>query len=334
MASVFLLSCTAAPPSYVRHGAAQRDRSTNGRVAVSVGSSRARVADRRCPVNARGSDVVLAIVGETAITGCEVYIEWQRRLRLGAQSDDPAVILRALIDEALLASRYEGLPPPEVTRELAEALVRHDALDAMEPVTDRELARWSQRHDDDGDLPARVRARHLVFSTRTQALSALRRLQNGERFEVLLTASIDPLRERDEGDLGYVSTERDDLPDALVRSVLSIATVGDWAAEPVRVSHTVTLRTHRRGRWHERRRTVVGWHLVQLVDRIEAQSTDPEILRRRARSRLGRERYDSAVDTARERWAERFHQQLGGAINTEALRTVRVNSSVGRVVSQ
>ena len=320
-AAVLLLSlaaCTHAPPSFVT-ATEPGARSAHAPARSDGGVARVPTVDAGCPLTAPGTDAVLATVGDATITGCDVYVEWHRRTRLGWRVDDAAAILRELVDRALLASRHEGALPPEAQRELAEALLRHEALAAMEPVSESALRRWMDRHDEPETAP-RARARHLVFATRPAALAALRRLHEGGSFDEALASSIDPLRERDQGDLGYVSTGRSDLPAELVRAVFAVREVGAWADEPVRVTQTVTVQVRRR----QRERRVVGWHLVQLLDLAPSRVLSREELRRRALHRLSRERYESALDAARARWAERLRGELRGAVDARALGTVRV----------
>ncbi|MEZ4407787.1 MAG: hypothetical protein R3A52_15135 [Polyangiales bacterium] len=63
------------------------------------------------------------------------------------------------------------------------------------------------------------------------------------------------MREQDQGDLGYVSTGRSDLPAELVRAVFAVREVGAWCDEPVRVTQTVTVQVaacgdgNASGRW-------------------------------------------------------------------------------------
>lgn len=315
-----LAACTHAPPSFVT--ATEPSARAHASSRADAGVARAPTVDAGCPLTAPGTDAVLATVGDATITGCDVYVEWHRRTRLGWRVDDAAAILRDLVDRALIASRHEGPLPPEAQRELAEALLRHEALAAMEPVSESALRRWMDRHDDPETSP-RARARHLVFVTRPAALAALRRLREGARFDEVLASSIDPLRERDQGDLGYVSTGRSDLPAELVRAVFAVREVGAWCDAPVRVTQTVTVQVRRR----QRQRRVVGWHLVQLLDLAPARVVSPEALRRRALHRLSRERYESALDAARAQWAERLRGELRGAVDARALGAVRVRPS-------
>ena len=100
-----------------------------------------------CPFPMDDPGLVIARVGDTVITACDVAVARVQRMRAGLSGDDLHVILRDLVDDALLAQEAQarGLSSPEAARALADALIRADARVAL-----------AERRPDDDDL-----ARHL-----------------------------------------------------------------------------------------------------------------------------------------------------------------------------
>lgn len=292
-----------------------------------------------CPVAVEGAGVVLARVGATSITGCDLAIEWRRRRSAGLRVDDPRALLQGLVDDALRAEMVAAPPPPrrgDITRdrdvdaELAEALIRREALDALEAErpTDDEVQRYYDRHLDEFTTSERARVRQLLFLDREHAVAAIHALQQGTPFESLLPRSVDPLATRDEGDLGYIvrGGTNEAFPPELIEPAWSLREPGDVLEAPVRVTSRATTTVIRRGRAHTSVRRTRAWCVLQLVDRAPESITPLEQARTRILHRLTRSDYLTERMAARARWEQQLAPQASQAIRDEGLGLLRLRA--------
>ncbi len=282
-----------------------------------------------CPVALDDPGLVLATVRAARITACDVAIAREQRLRAGMSADDPRAILRSLVDEALLASEAAERAPrlePAVARALADALVRDEARTVLAErrPTRRELDRWLEEHPESRVREARVHLRQLVFASQDDARRAIAALRAGTAFEELLERSVDPLAERDQGDLGLLTAEGAPgvLP-AVVVAGFSLTEPGSVVDHPVAGNLRVSL-PRAGGRRRGRARVATLWHVVQLLERVPEERLDDAAVRERAADRILRDRYSRARAEAREGLAERFSPLVHQGIDHAALSRVRV----------
>lgn len=283
----------------------------------------------QCPVAIDDPGLVLATVGDATITACDVAIVREQRLRAGLGADDTRAMLRGLVDDALLAAEAEAMAPrlePAVARALADALIRDEARSALAErrPTERELDRWLDEHPESRVREARVHLRQLVFASLPEAREAIAALRAGTAFEDLLPRSIDPLAQRDGGDLGLLTG------DGAAGVLPGVVTIGFALTEPFSVADdpvqgTVT-RGASRGRGGRRGRGAASsrWHVVQLLERIPEERIEDAAVRQRASDRILRDRYAHARSAARARLGEQFAPQVRAAINHVAVLGVRV----------
>ncbi len=286
----------------------------------------------RCPITVDDPGLVLATVGDTAITACDLVIAREHRARAGLTAEDPRVTLRTLVDEALLAMEAPTRAPhiePAVERALADALLRAEATEAVSArrPTERELDRWLTEHPESRVRDARVHLRQLVFGSELEAREAIRALRAGTAFEELLARSIDPLAERDQGDLGLLTVE------GATGVLPAVVTVGFALTEPGQVADDpvegFTRARSSRGRGARagggRRRALAGtW--VQLLERIAEEQIDDAAVRARASERILRDRYATERARVRERLATELSPRVHDAIDLSAAAAVRVRA--------
>lgn len=285
--------------------------------------------DVRCPVAVDDPGLVLATVGDATITACDLVIAREHRARAGLAAEDPRVTLRALVDEALLAAEAPSRAPhiePAVERALADVLLRAEATEAVNArrPTERELDRWLSEHPESRVRDARVHLRQLVFASEAEAREAIRALRAGTPFEDLLERSIDPLAQRDQGDLGLLTTEGATgvLP-AVLTIGFALTEPGQVADDPVEGftrARTPRRRSARRSRGASNER----WHVVQLLERIPEERLDDDAVRARAAERILRDRYATERARARDRLSESFSPRVREAIEQAAAASVRV----------
>lgn len=285
----------------------------------------------RCPIAVDDPGLVLATVGDTAITACDLVIAREHRARAGLTAEDPRVTLRTLVDEALLAMEAPTRAPhiePAVERALADALLRAEATEAVSArrPTERELDRWLTEHPESRVRDARVHLRQLVFGSELEAREAIRALRAGTAFEELLARSIDPLAERDQGDLGLLTVE------GATGVLPAVVTVGFALTEPGQVADDpvegFTRARSSRGRGARRGRAPSGarWHVVQLLERIAEEQIDDAAVRARASERILRDRYATERARVRERLATELSPRVHDAIDLSAAAAVRVRA--------
>ncbi len=219
--------------------------------------------------------VITDPVVAATVNGRPIYIEDVRnyavqtgRLREGedldSNSDAFFIALEEMIEVRLFATEAEsqGLDrAPDIRRRLqlarervlATAIYEELQQKASEPrAVDRAYRENISRLGEGQE----VHLRHIQFETRDAALAAKRRLDNGERFEVLaFEVSTDRRTAAEGGDLGF--TQMDSLPEPM-RQLAESTAVGEIGG-PVR--------------------SEVGWHLVRVEDRRQRGAPSIESLR-------------------------------------------------------
>lgn len=281
--------------------------------------------DPRCPVPVENPELVVARVGRTRITACEVMLEWHRRTRAGLRADDPEVLVRGLVREVMLSTRA---PMPlaqdaEIARTLADALLRQEAAGAMEPVdtTDRALARYAESHRGQFVRDARLHVRAVSFPTREAALAALTTLRAGEPLAALAASAPDRTLRRDQGDLGmWADDPTPAVPPEVVQAARGLTRDGEFSAEPVLVTRSVPA--SRRARRPSR--TESAWWVVERIAQSAEENLPEPQVRRRVAQRLLRERYRDALRDADQRLRASVAEQARRAVQDDALRTLRV----------
>ncbi|MEZ4364659.1 MAG: hypothetical protein R2939_00015, partial [Kofleriaceae bacterium] len=156
-------------------------------------------------------DLVVARVGRTRVTVCDLALEWRRRTQAGLRVESPARLAEALVRDVLLSTRAP-MPLPtdsDLAGTLAEALFRREAVASMPRVdlSDEALARYAEAHRGQFVRDARLHARALALPSREAAAAAIQALREGTPLSALAASSpVSELR-RDQGDLGLM---RDD----------------------------------------------------------------------------------------------------------------------------
>jgi len=222
-----------------------------------------------------GDGVITDPVVAATVNGRPIYIEDVRnyavqtgRLREGedldSNSDAFFIALEEMIEVRLFATEAEsqGLDrEPDIRRRLqlarervlATAIYEELQQKASEPRAVERAYRDNISRLGEGQ---EVHLRHIQFETRDAALAAKRRLDNGERFEVLaFEVSTDRRTAAEGGDLGF--TQMDSLPEPM-RQLAESTAVGEIGG-PVR--------------------SEVGWHLVRVEDRRQRGAPSIESLR-------------------------------------------------------
>ena len=274
-----------------------------------------------CPLPVDNAGMVLARVGDVAITACDVALAWEDRTREGYTVDNPREILNDLVNDALRAATVTVDPhDPAVDRVLADALLRADTLAAMaaEQPDERAIQHFYDTHREDFSVPERVHLREVVLATETEARSIARDLTAGLPFETLVTRTVDATGRRDGGDLGWLSSSdvASGVPPAVIAAGLALTAVGDVT--------TVALpgMAEFHGYRHPQRRQV--WHVVQLLQRVPAETIVLADARRRIVYRLIRDTYESLRREIRAQWIERLRPSVHDAVNDRALRSVQI----------
>ncbi|MEZ4392549.1 MAG: hypothetical protein R3A48_15790 [Polyangiales bacterium] len=137
-------------------------------------------------------DLVVARVGRTRVTVCDLALEWRRRTQAGLRVESPARLAEALVRDVLLSTRAP-MPLP-TDSDLAGTLA--EALFAARPwrrcpasTSDEALARYAEAHRGQFVRDARLHARALALPSREVAAAAIQALR-----EHLLSASRRALR--------------------------------------------------------------------------------------------------------------------------------------------
>ncbi|MES1201101.1 MAG: peptidylprolyl isomerase [Pseudomonadota bacterium] len=228
----------------------------------------------RGPDNEQGNGVTNPVVAAT-VNGRPIYVEdvrsyavahgmLQEGQDLDANSDAFDVALEELIRDRLFAMDAEGRGldrEPDVHRRLENAREQvlassvYDEIDqkANDPQAIERLYRENAGRLGQGE---EVHLRHIQFTTKEAADAAKRRLDQGERFEVLaLELSTDRGTAADGGDMGFV--QANDLAQP-IRELEQRTSVGQIAG-PVQVQDT--------------------WHLIRVDDRRQNGAPSLEELR-------------------------------------------------------
>jgi parvulin-like peptidyl-prolyl isomerase len=175
-------------------------------------------------------------------------------------------------------------------------------VDPLAVVSEEEITEFYQTHLEDLEIPERIRARHVFISTlgtppetaKQKLQTALDELNNGSKTFAQLTLSLstDPATKSIAGDLGWMSRNR--LPEDFANPVFLLK-----KNQPTLI------------------RTKLGYHLVEVTDRLPAETPKLEAVRDEIHSALTTsKRHQAVIDfrTALRRFEEEkidiFHDQL------------------------
>jgi len=263
-----------------------------------------RVDGRVCSVAFADANVILARVADVTITACDVVVALRRAAREGRSPMSRATALRELVADALMAraaiDRQLEREPTTVRRIddlLASALLNDRAMDAMRGALPdaTEVRRYYDTHTDEFNSPERAHLREIVLADEESARRAIRDAATTPFDALVRERTTTAAGRRDEGDLGLVPRGGSDrVPRGLADAGFAIVDPGGVHPEPIRVE---TL--ERVGRRH-RERTVVAWHVVQLLGRLPAERVPFTIAGPRISHRLTFQRFATARAAARE----------------------------------
>lgn len=234
-----------------------------------------------------------ARVGGAVITVEDV----RREARARDLSEDPDALapgdpvfreaLETLIDQRLLALeavRLDLHQTPEARRRLADAEERILGNVLMETavadaVSDEAVRRVYEEQSRLVPPQEEVRARHILVSSRDEARSLLRELEDGADFAALaMQVSLDPATRLEGGDIGYF-------------------TAAGILPEFARVAFDTPV-----GAVSEPFQTEAGWHVLIVLDRRAQPRPSLETMRPSIVRFLTMERIDSLLDDIRERY--------------------------------
>ncbi len=295
--------------------------------ATAVMLPRERAEGLDCPIAFDEADVVLARVGSTVITACDVALADAADRREGLPPRARRAVLRSLVDEALLAdaARVQGLDrDPGVQRRvrdvLGAALVHAEARRALsgELPDDTALRAHYDAHRDDFTSPERARLREIVVPTEAEARAIL--AETGTTpFESLVSRTHATDGARDQGDLGLVVRGGNDrVPAAIADAGFAVADPGGYAPEPIRVEQMVPV-----GRRHRLRREV-AWHVVQFLGTVPSTTLTFDEARPVLWHRLAFGRVQSARLAARAALVERAQRDNPARVDLRAMGRVRL----------
>lgn len=287
-------------------------------------TTRPPVPDARCPLPVAQPDLVVARVGRTRVTACDLALEWRRRTQAGLRVESPARLAQALVRDILMSTRAP-MPLPtdsDLAGTLAEALFRSEAAAAMPRVdlSDEALSRYAEAHRGQFIRDARLHARALALPSREAAAAAIQALRDGTPLSSLAeTSPVSELR-RDQGDLGLL--REDDAagaPAAVADAARSLTRDGEVYPEPVQVQGPTTRRRRR-----ARGAAPARWWVIERIERVSDEPMPEDSIRRRVAQRLLRDRYRDALREAEARLRESVAERARAAVITRALEAVRI----------
>lgn len=185
-------------------------------------------------------------------------------------------LLERMIDQAIVAgaARKEGyLKRPEIKRRLAtnaenilyDAYMNEKIKDA---VTDAKIRDKYQKTIALEPKTEEVRARHILVKTRAEAMVIIAEVTGGADFEAVAKAKSTGPSGRNGGDLGYFGFKQMVPPFSKAAFALK---PGEITTEPVQ--------------------TQFGWHVIKVVDRRVAGSSNFEQASQQIRQELSEEAY-------------------------------------------
>jgi peptidyl-prolyl cis-trans isomerase C len=204
-------------------------------------------------------------------------------------------LLEELVKFELLGreAKRRGLDQlPEVERARRQVMVQQlmkaefDDKVKSSDVTDAEIQAYYDAHPGEFHKPAQVRASWLVVKDEQKARRLLKQLQEKpteqELFrELVRKESEDKVSAARDGDLAFFSLPKDrvpgdpTVPDAVAEAAFTLANVGDYAAEPVKVPQ--------------------GHAIVRLTGKRKALERTLEQARRTVQNKLWREKREAAI---------------------------------------
>jgi parvulin-like peptidyl-prolyl isomerase len=275
------------------------------------------------------ADVELARVDGVAITACDVALFSLTALREGSAPLSAREALARAVREATFAREAEARPglvdqasSDRIDRTLADAVIRDAARRVYVAPTRAEIERYFAAHRADFDREARVHVRAIAVLHESSARALIRQLQAGAPFEhVAAEHSVLDGARRDEGDLGLVTIEGNDIvPRAVAQRAFALTEYGAIDPVPVRVEVRVQERVGRR----RRVRTRVRWYVVQRLERIEPEVATLESAARRIAFLLGTSSWREALLRQRAEVLDRARAVDSVSIDEHALRWVSI----------
>ncbi len=293
--------------------------------ATAPGTVERTYSSSRCPLSFDGADIELARVAGQSITACDVALLSLAALREGGSPLAPRDALSRAVRDATFAreATARGLDRDAETQErlqrtLADALARDATRRSWVAPERSTIQRYFEEHRAEFDRVARVHVRAVVTSSEPAARAALRELSAGRDFGELARArSVAAGAERDDGDLGLVTEEGNELvPRAVAQRAFALTEFASVAPDPVRVE--VTERVGRR----RRPRTRVRFYVVQRLERIDAEPATLEAVARRIAFRLSLTSFRAALVRARGELLAGAQSVDAVSIDSRALTTV------------
>ncbi len=229
---------------------------------------------------------------------------------------DSLVRLELLAAEA---ERREYGDNPIVDRSQKQNIVqqlikrRFDDVMTRDSITDEEIQEHYNANQDQFSRPAMVRASHILFDTREEAMAMLSEIREADArtFRSLARRhSIDTETKLRGGDLRYFNEEgqpsgarEDDPPvDAqIVAAAFALSEIGDVVTEPIAVGD--------------------NWSIVKLMGRREAEVRTIEQAGEGIRLRLWREKRQSAIED----FVAQLRQDHPPEIHQERMRPIRLD---------
>ncbi len=184
----------------------------------------------------------------------------------------------------LLEFEPESVKPfEEVKAEIANALL----------VTEDDIRREYEENKDSYKTRARVKAKHIQFSTREAAEVARKRLLAGEDFDTLARElSEDKATARNGGELGYI------YEDGYIRGIGK-----DGGFERTAFELDV-------GGISEVVKTKKGYHVITITEKDESRQKTLDEVRSQIRNKLMRDAKERAIEKAFERLKERYNVKV------------------------
>ncbi len=207
--------------------------------------------------NQTGPNTVLATVGTEKITRKDFTAELDKLPPQYRQmANDPEIkkeFLNTLVTRNLLyqeGMRQKMLQEPEVQEKIADftkkvvvaALLDKEVNDKVKNISDKELEKYYQEHQQEFQQPKQVRARHILLKDEKTADQVLARLKKGEDFAKLAREnSTCPSKSRG-GELGFFTRQQ------MVKEFSDAA----FALQPGEISPVV--------------KTQFGYHIIQVEE--------------------------------------------------------------------
>lgn len=199
---------------------------------------------------------------------------------------------------------------PEVARArrniMIQELIKQEVdapLDA-DSVSDEEIQAVYDANPTEFDRPAQVRASHIFIENRARAQKILDRARKADRptfSKLAREESDDEQSKKNSGDLGFFTTDDENVPEAIRDVAFALERVGQVHPELVAVDD--------------------GYHIVMLTGKRAELKRTYEQAKRAIRHKLTRERKEKAMAAL----TERLRKEVDVEVDYDALKQVRVD---------